>query len=197
MDMRWPALVAVLLVSGEARAAEAGRRPKTSDLSFLVGTWKVAATHYDVGDPKAPPRTETGSKVCRYALESEGEPAFIMCENHSIYRSEGATKGAPEAYLEYLNYNPHAESFEKTNLFSSFPVKVIERVAFDPVTRVVEIRGRVEVDRREDSYVEYWRFDADYRAFDREASFNHSSMPMTEFRTILSGRNIREVGEAR
>jgi len=185
-------LVAAALLTIAPIAAlgqDGGETPTTSDLGFLVGTWNISATHYDVSNAKAPPRRETGTKACQYKLKSGDDPAFIVCENNSIYK--GVDDEFPEAYIEYINYNPYVSSFEKTNFFSSFPVKVIERVAFDPSTRVVEIRGRVEVENSIDSYVEYWRFDEEFSSFEREALINRSSMPMTEYRTILSGKGVR------
>lgn len=177
---------AIVLTPLAAPAAEPAKSPGIRDLDFLLGTWKVTALHYDVSRPETPGRPERGTKVCRWALETAGEPAFIVCENRSVYGGEDE-----EAYLEYINYNPYAGSFEKTNLFSGFPVKVVERLAFDPVTRVVEIRGRVEVENRTDTYVETWRFDEKFGAFDREALMNLSTMPLTEYRRIVSGRNVR------
>jgi len=187
--------VVIVLAPVAVLSQAQSRSPKTADLGFLIGTWKLTAVHFDTADPKAAARQETGTKACRYALETAGEPAYIVCENSSIYRSSGEGEESHEAYVEYLNYNPHVEAFEKTNFFSSFPVKVIERVTFDAATRTLEIRGRVEVGNSVDSYVEYWRFDAGYSAFDREALINRSSMPMTEYRRIVSGRNVRVARE--
>jgi len=186
----WTAAM-MILAPFLALAPARSEGPATRDLGFLVGTWKITAVHYDVSDPQAPERRETGTKTCRWALESEGEPAFVFCENESVYESGGETWR--EAYLEYLNYNPYVEAFEKTNLFAGFPVKVIERVAFDAATGVVEIRGRVEVGNSVESYVETWRFDRERTAFEREALINRSSMPLTEYRKILSGRGVRVV----
>lgn len=180
-------ILAPLLALAPARS----EGPATRDLGFLVGTWKITAVHYDVSDPQAPERRETGTKSCRWALESEGEPAFVFCENDSVYESGGETWR--EAYLEYLNYNPYVEAFEKTNLFSGFPVKVIEEVRFDAASRVVEIRGRVAFGGTVDTYVETWRFDETFSSFEREALLNRSSMPLTEYRRILSGRGLRIV----
>lgn len=181
--------VAIILAPVAALSQDQGEGPRTGDLGFLIGTWNITAVHYDVSDPEAPGRQETGTKVCRYALESAGEPSYIACENNSIYK--GAGDESHEAYVEYINYNPYVEAFEKANFFDSFPVKVIERVTFDAATRVVEIRGRVEVENNVDSYVEYWRFNEDHSAFDREAMITRSSMPLTEYRPILSGKGVR------
>jgi len=165
--------------------------PRTADLDFLIGRWKITAVHYDVTNPKDPGRRETGTKVCRYTLNVGDEPSYVVCENDSIYRGDDGE--SHEAYIEYINYNPFVEAFEKTNFFAGFPVKVIERVAYDAKTRVVEIRGRVEVSNSTDSYVEYWRFNEDFSKFEREAMINLASMPMTEYRLILSGEGVRFV----
>jgi len=183
------AAAAVVLAPVIAFAQDQADEPGTGDLEFLVGTWNITALHYDVTNPEDKGRQETGTKVCRHALENGGEPAYITCENISIYKlPEGESH---EAYIEYINYNPFVGAFEKANFFSSFPVKVIERVTFDAATRVIEIRGRVEVEHNVDSYVEYWRFNKDFSVFDRKAMINLSSMPMTEYRLILSGKGVR------
>ncbi len=162
--MRKMLLVVVVLTFAPAIALSEDEASgfKTADLGFLIGTWKVSTAHYDVSDPKAPPRQETGTKICRYALEGDEGPAFIVCENDSTYKGE---EEFHEGYIEYINYNPYVGAFEKTNFFSSFPVKVIERVAFDPATRVVEIRGRVEVENDITPTSSYWRFNKDFSAF--------------------------------
>jgi len=175
------ALAPVALFSQEQEG-----EPKTSDMAFLIGTWDITADHFNVSEPGAPARPERGSKVCEFALEIAGEASYITCENRSVY--EGKQESV---YVEYINYNPYAESFEKTNFFSGWPVKVIERVAFDEATRVVEIRGRTEVENEVTTYVEYWRFNEDYSAFDRQAWINLASMPMTEYRLIVSGKGVR------
>lgn len=181
--------LAVVVTPVAALSQNQGKAPATGDLGFLIGTWNITAVHHDLSDPKAPGRRETGSKACRYTLENGGEPSYIVCENNSIYK--GADDEFPEAYIEYINYNPYVEAFEKTNFFSGFPVKVIERVTFDPSTRVVESRGRVEVENSVDSYVEYWRFNEDFSAFERAALISRPPMPMTEYRPIVSGKGVR------
>lgn len=163
-----------------------GDDPKTADLGFLVGTWIISGEHYNVLKPDSAGTPETGTKACQYALEEDGVPAYITCANESVY---GESQKA--SYIEYINYNPYAGGYEKTNFFGGWPVKVIEKVSYDKDTRVVEIQGRVEVDNKIDSYVEYWRFNDDFSAFEREAWFNPSSLPMTEFRLILKGRGVK------
>jgi len=168
-------------------SAEGGAEvPRTSDLGFLRGTWTITADHYDVSDTDTPPRPESGTKICEFKLEAGGVPSFIVCENDTVYED-----GTESAYIEYINYNSYVKAFEKTNFFSGWPVKVIERVTFDSGTRVVEIRGRIEIESNVDSYVEYWRFNEDYSEFEREAWINRSFMPMTEYRLIVSGKGAR------
>jgi len=182
-------LIAGLVLSPLTASGEGGAEvPATSDLGFLRGTWMIAADHYDVSNTNAPPRPESGTKTCEFKLESGGVPSFIVCENDSVYEGENES-----AYIEYINYNPYVKAFEKTNFFSGWPVKVIERVTFDAGKREVEVRGRVEVESNVDSYVEYWRFNEDYSEFEREAWMNRPFMPMTEYRLIVSGKGTRVV----
>jgi len=178
--------LAVLLAPAAALAQSENEGPQTTDLGFLVGTWNISGYHYNVSNPDAEATPESGTKVCKYTLEVDGAPSYITCINNSVYGEDSKS-----SYIEYINYNQFAGGFEKTNFFDGWPVKVIEKVSYDEETRVVEIQGRVEVENKIDSYVEYWRFNEDYSAFDREAWINLSSLPMTEYRLIVKGQGVK------
>lgn len=181
--------LAILLTPAITLAQSADEGPSTTDLGFLVGTWNLTHEGFDITNPGTPGRAQTGLKVCAYDLEFSGTPTFIRCETTS-----STSDGSQVKHVEYINYNPEAETFEKANFFNIWPVKVIEAVRFDGAARVVEIRGRVALEEGLETYVEYWRFNEDYSAFDREAWMNLPSFPLTEFRQTIAGRGVKVAG---
>lgn len=181
--------LAMFLAPAPTLAQGADEGPTTTDLGFLVGTWRLTHEGFDITNPSTPVRAQTAVKVCGYALEFADTPTFIRCETTS-----SASDGNQVKHVEYINYNPEAEAFEKANLFNIWPVKVIEEVRFDGEARVVEIRGRVALEEGLETYVEYWRFNEDYSAFDREAWMNLPSFPITEYRRTIAGRGVKVAG---
>lgn len=178
--------LAVVLAPGAAVSQDEGASPRTTDLGFLVGTWEVSVEGFNIHDPDAPPVSRTSTKVCEYALEFKGEPTFIVCETTSE-----TSDGSEVKLVEYINYNPEAGAFEKANIYNVWPVKVIETLTFDKEKRVIEIRGRVNLEEGLESYVEYWNFNEDYSSFERAAWMNYPTFAMTDFRQTLKGLAVK------
>lgn len=91
--------------------------PKTSDLDFLIGTWKIEARLSPGTEREV---QENGTRTCSYTM---GE-AYIVCRDE-VERTMGGEKLNPRIGYNYHNYNAIYEVYESIFLNSNWPIKPI------------------------------------------------------------------------
>lgn len=189
---------ALLLVSmGPIAAAQAPPRqpespapapPSVQDLAFLIGTWERSFEFRDTHNPeRGVTFTEAGLQTCRFGLELNGTPMFIICEAELVAQS-GRLQGRRRQMIEIIRYNRFSGAFERVGHFANWPTRTVERLYYHPDERSLEIRGELLLaDGVIERYEEFYRFNADFSSYTMRNVANFTNIPVTQFNLIYEG----------
>ena len=184
----------LVALGGPAVAEESETPPRITDLDFLVGTWAI---RFEIHDTHAPERgviiIEEGTQTCRYDLTHRGEPQFIVCDGAvRAIEDSPVLAGRARTFRESIRYNRFINGFERIGIFSNWPSHSEERVFWHPEQRVLELRGRLDVqDGLLERYEDLYTFSEDFSAYERRNVANFSDMPETLYRLTLAGTGRR------
>ncbi len=122
--------------------AVAAQPAGTSDLSFLIGSWKVNRTY---GPDDDEPRLISGTLTCEMALDDQ----FIEC-TYDMARP-GKIRGLDRVFF---NYNEIYDKYESLWLSSTWPIKVLMQGTLTDDTTEIVLKTQAEFEIR-DSIIEF------------------------------------------
>lgn len=172
------------MVSCLSVLAQGTERPKVQELDFFIGNWEITFDWYDTHKPeRGVIFTEKGNQQCRYEMELNETPMYIICEGQLV-----SSTGRVRTIHEAISYNRFINAFERIGMYSNWPSHGVEKLLYHPDKRMFELRGELDVqDHVLERYEDFYYFNEDYTSFTRKQVGNFSDMPVSEFNLTATG----------